>query len=75
MLTNSLRCRGCGQSSSPRVGEGYWETLGKLTDASVVARCTKCGAGVALYVFSTKRIPKDEIDKLLAIKQGAVGTS
>jgi hypothetical protein len=45
--------------------------LGKMPDASIAARCTHCGAGLALYMFSSRLMPKETVDELVAIKRGA----
>jgi hypothetical protein len=73
MLANSLRCKSCGQSSSPKRGEGKWEMLGKLPDASVAARCTACGSGLALYPWSSRLLPASDVDRLVELRRGASG--
>ena len=67
IASGSLRCKGCGQVS--RVAAGSWEAIGRLPNDDAAFRCTKCGAGVALGLFSSRLMPRDVVDQLIEMKR------
>ena len=57
------KCPGCGQRSSPKVGQGDWEIIG-LWGGSI-KKCMKCNSLVRIGFLSDELLFKEESERLL----------
>jgi len=58
-----LKCPGCGQRSSPKIGQGDWEVIG-LWGGSI-KKCMKCNSLIRIGFLSDKIFFKEESERLL----------
>jgi len=64
-MHKKIRCKNCGQESSPIEGEGNWELSGKF-EGNLVLKCKKCNAGLVLSLedSSSKLISPIHMERL-----------
>ena len=58
ILGMGQRCPKCNQRSSPKVGQGKWETLGVWNGA--IHKCTKCETLIRVGFMSDQALTEDE---------------
>jgi ribosomal protein S27AE len=70
MFSGKQTCPNCGQTSSPKRGEGDWELCGMMHgwpssgSRRVLQRCVKCGAGLIVGVFGDHPVSPEEMSRL-----------
>ena len=66
LLGMGQKCLKCGQTSSPRVGQGNWEIMGVWNGS--INRCTKCGQLLRVGFLSDECLTPREADAFLAAR-------
>ncbi len=66
LLGIGQKCSGCGQRSSPKLGQGNWEVMGVWNGS--INQCTKCGSLIRVGFFSDELLSSEDTERFLAAR-------